>query len=157
MSTAVIFDHPDMSRGELEAKLEFILLQHEKDFQITVKKADFAEVNDLNNSLDKGKVAFWWGVNDILDRAEEIGVELNDDQALNVLSCLKRQHDCGIGINWTVIDYHISAETEDATYTFTEDDPVTCPFCGARCDHPDANEGSATCLGCKKKFKYEVE
>ena len=50
------------------------------------------------------KITITWSLEDILDRAEEIGVELTEEQASDVLDSLLRRHDCNIGINWDVID-----------------------------------------------------
>lgn len=41
-------------------------------------------------------------------------------------------------------------------YMFGEDDPVTCPDCGWRCEVND-DDNWAKCPGCKKEFQWEVE
>lgn len=47
--------------------------------------------------------------------------------------------------------------TESTTYLFDPDNPITCPECGSRCEHPDASAGVAACLGCMCVFQYELE
>ena len=42
-------------------------------------------------------------------------------------------------------------------YIIGSEDPVTCPKCGARCEHPDAVSAAAACLGCGYIFLYEIE
>lgn len=49
-----------------------------------------------------------WSVQDVLDRAEELGVELTKTEARDILSTIIYRHDANIGINWDVIDVHIT-------------------------------------------------
>jgi len=49
-----------------------------------------------------------WTIDDVLDRAEEMGNKITRDQAEKVVYALQSQHDANIGINWDVIDTHIS-------------------------------------------------
>lgn len=37
------------------------------------------------------------------------------------------------------------------------DEPITCPECGSRCEHPDAVAGVAECTGCGIAFNFEIE
>jgi hypothetical protein len=62
----------------------------------------------------RDKAAFVWQVEDVLDRAKDMGKEITEDQALDVLSAMESDHDCCIGINWDVIDYHTDWVLEDA-------------------------------------------
>ena len=48
-------------------------------------------------------IAIYWSVEDILSRRSD----LTEQQAVEVLSCLKTSHDATIGINWEVIDIQI--------------------------------------------------
>ena len=50
------------------------------------------------------RIAVVWHVCDIVDRAEEIGEDITENQALNVLEWLLQEHDANDGINWDVID-----------------------------------------------------
>lgn len=47
-----------------------------------------------------------WTANDVIDRAAYRGITLSRDQAKEILSTMKRRHDCEVGINWDVIDVH---------------------------------------------------
>jgi len=50
------------------------------------------------------RIAIVWHFSDIIDRAEEIGEDITENQALNVLEWLLQEHDANDGINWDVID-----------------------------------------------------
>jgi uncharacterized protein YjaG (DUF416 family) len=60
------------------------------------------------------RIAISWCIEDVLGRAEDRDIELTEDQALDVLSAMESGHDCEIGINWNVIDFHIDEVIEDA-------------------------------------------
>jgi len=48
-----------------------------------------------------------WGVDDVLECAEDRGYECSTEQAEEVVYLLSKRHDCNIGINWDVIDCHL--------------------------------------------------
>lgn len=53
------------------------------------------------------KIAVSWSAGDILSYAEEDGISLTKDEALDILNGLLENHDAGIGINWDVISMAI--------------------------------------------------
>lgn len=61
---------------------------------------------------DKNFIFIEWQRDDITMRAEELGIELNEDQIWDILSCLQSNHDASVGINWDVIDYWIDDSLE---------------------------------------------
>jgi acyl-homoserine lactone acylase PvdQ len=48
-----------------------------------------------------------WSTEDVLMKAEEMDIELTEEQADIILDNIERHHDACVGINWDVIDYHI--------------------------------------------------
>ncbi len=48
-----------------------------------------------------------WTVEDIQERAKENGQKISKAVARKVLQSIKKNHDCNVGINWEVIDYHL--------------------------------------------------
>ena len=65
-------------------------------------------IEEYLDQIGKGNViASIWMLDDVAGRAEEMDIEITDDQCRDVLSCLDRKHDACIGINWDVIDYWI--------------------------------------------------
>lgn len=60
------------------------------------------------------RIAVSWSVDDVIGRAEDRDIKLTEDQALDILSLLESKHDCNIGINWDVIDYHTDCLLEEA-------------------------------------------
>jgi acyl-homoserine lactone acylase PvdQ len=48
-----------------------------------------------------------WSTDDVLILAEQMGAELSEQQADEILDRLLRNHDADVGINWGVIEYHI--------------------------------------------------
>ena len=45
-----------------------------------------------------------WHIEDVLGQAENMGIELTNEQAAEVLGIVADCHDANIGINWEVID-----------------------------------------------------
>ena len=48
-----------------------------------------------------------WCTEDVLHEAEELGVELTEDEANDVLIRMEEKHDAIIGISWDVMDVYI--------------------------------------------------
>ena len=85
-------------------------------------KEDSIPINDLfermdrrhniRNCFDPNNIALWWHTDDVKSRAEDIGEELTDDEALNALNGAKNGHDCNYGITWETFDYFIEEEVK---------------------------------------------
>ena len=52
-------------------------------------------------------IAIKWSTNDVLSRAEDMGVEITGEQADEILQNVFGNHDATIGVNWEVIEFHI--------------------------------------------------
>jgi len=52
-----------------------------------------------------------WHVEDVMSQAEDLGVKLTEDQAIEVLYWLAKCHDANYGINWNSIDSAIQFVT----------------------------------------------
>ena len=48
-----------------------------------------------------------WSLEDVEHQAKEDGVELTDQECVDVLGMLKKYHDCSYGISWDTISSHI--------------------------------------------------
>lgn len=48
-----------------------------------------------------------WSTEDVLWQAEQLDLELTEEQADDILESLENRHDASIGINWDVISFHI--------------------------------------------------
>ena len=48
-----------------------------------------------------------WCTEDVLHEAKELGVELTEDEADEILLHMEDKHDANIGISWDVIDVYI--------------------------------------------------
>jgi hypothetical protein len=60
------------------------------------------------------KIAIYWSSEDVLQLAEwKHGIELTENQADEILENIKHTHDANVGINWDVIDCHISMYLEE--------------------------------------------
>lgn len=53
------------------------------------------------------EIKITWTTDDILMRADEIGIELTELEADNLLDDLYENHDASIGINWETIGIYI--------------------------------------------------
>jgi len=73
-----------------------------------------AELTEVQKLLDTTKTIYIaWGVEDILDRAEERNLEITDDIAQNILYRMDHRHDCEYGITWTTIDVYLDELEEE--------------------------------------------
>lgn len=54
-----------------------------------------------------------WSTEDVLMRADDMGLPLSEEGADIILETLYRYHDAEVGINWGVIDFHIENFLED--------------------------------------------
>lgn len=53
-------------------------------------------------------IAIVWHIQDVIDTARDrLEYDLEEDDAREILSNIKRQHDATIGVNWDVIECHI--------------------------------------------------
>ena len=52
-------------------------------------------------------IAIKWCTEDVLYQADNLGIELTEDQADDILESLEHKHDATIGINWDVISFYI--------------------------------------------------
>lgn len=48
-----------------------------------------------------------WQVEDVIDRAEEIGRSLTHAEAVAIVHKLDKYHDANVGISWEVIDAYL--------------------------------------------------
>ena len=71
-----------------------------------------ARLKSNNKDLDTHIAVSVWGDLDIRCRAEELDIELTDDEVNDVLDNLTRNHDATLGINWDVIDATIEFMSE---------------------------------------------
>lgn len=54
-----------------------------------------------------------WSTEDVLTRAEDMGVTLTEEQGDQILQRVYDNHDADVGVNWVVIDFHIEDFLED--------------------------------------------
>lgn len=54
-----------------------------------------------------------WATEDVLGKADEMGVKLTEREADNILDQLLRLHDAELGINWLVIENYIQQHIDD--------------------------------------------
>jgi hypothetical protein len=48
-----------------------------------------------------------WSTEDVLWQAEQLDLELTEEQADDILEIIEHRHDASVGINWDVISFHI--------------------------------------------------
>jgi Ca2+-binding EF-hand superfamily protein len=58
-----------------------------------------------------------WSTDDIFMIADELGIELNEEEAEEILEQLYQNHDASIGICWDVIDSYIEQYQREKTET----------------------------------------
>ena len=52
-------------------------------------------------------LASWWHISDVYDIADSIGIELDSNQAADILEIVGRDEDSEVGINHDVIEFAI--------------------------------------------------
>ncbi len=56
---------------------------------------------------DNKKITITWTIDDVFSVAKEKGINIIEQQAIEILQNIKSQHDASIGINWDVIGCHL--------------------------------------------------
>jgi hypothetical protein len=56
-----------------------------------------------------------WCEEDVLGRAEERGIKLNQHQAQEILDTIDSKQDCELGISWDTLDCYIDDELDGET------------------------------------------
>ena len=77
--------------------------------QTKVTASIYKKLTALDKHMEN-TISIEWGLDDVLHQAKEDGVEITEDQALNVLSTMDSKHDASIGMSWDVISEFISME-----------------------------------------------
>jgi hypothetical protein len=76
--------------------------------------ANLVQPFDKQRALDvikdklKDEMHVVWNIQDIYDQAEDDGIELDSNQAQEILASLHQKHDATVGINWDVISAAIA-------------------------------------------------
>ena len=52
-------------------------------------------------------ISIKWSTEDVLWQADNLDIELTEEQAEDILESLAECHDASIGINWDVISFYI--------------------------------------------------
>jgi hypothetical protein len=50
-----------------------------------------------------GKIALVWCIEDVLDKADELGIALSNEEAENILDDIFDHHDCEMGVSWVTL------------------------------------------------------
>lgn len=58
-------------------------------------------------------ISIKWSTYDVLGVADEMGIELTDQEADEILDQMERFHDAELGINWGVIEIYIEQHQEE--------------------------------------------
>jgi len=77
-------------------------------------------VKRLNKDL--GYFSGNFQIGDILGQAENMGIDLTNEQAKEIAEDIERMHDASIGINWEVIDTFIDMYCNDNGIEVNETD-----------------------------------
>lgn len=57
---------------------------------------------------DTDRIILVWGIDDVIAKASDNGIELTDEEAWDILSHIESKHDASIGVNWDVIWEYIN-------------------------------------------------
>lgn len=84
--------------------------------KIAAKCKGAEEIEEALREYWTDRIAVSWCVSDVTERAEQMGREVTDDEARDVLSSLVSGFDANLGINWEVIDTHTDWVLEDKKF-----------------------------------------
>ena len=68
----------------------------------------------LRKACWSDQIAIVWALQDVLDQARQLKVNITKAQAREVLHRLQEKHDANQGINWDILDYYIREVREVA-------------------------------------------
>lgn len=57
-----------------------------------------------------------WGIEDIIDKAKQIGFEINEEIAIDIIASIDKYADCNYGITWETLDFYIEECIDKHTY-----------------------------------------
>ena len=73
-----------------------------------IQSFDKQRALDVARDRLKDEMHVVWNIQDIYDQAEDDGIELDSNQAQEILASLHQKHDASVGINWDVISAAIA-------------------------------------------------
>lgn len=71
---------------------------------------------------EEGFIPMFWHIDDIYQRANDIGYKINDDIAEDIKLQIIHNHDANEGINWDVIDHYLYYSSEPLKVNTEEDE-----------------------------------
>ena len=54
-----------------------------------------------------------WQAEDVIQKAEDMGKTVSQEDADDIIDSIHYNHDCTIGITWDTIDYYLYSDDED--------------------------------------------
>lgn len=86
----------------------------EGDLELYITEPEMSDIDKAKKTLeDAGYLGVYWQRRDVWGRANELGIELTEEQFNGVCDMIVRRHDCEQGINWDVIDWHLRDCADD--------------------------------------------
>lgn len=73
-----------------------------------ILKQKGVDVTDVLEEYWDDKIAIVWTVEDIIEYAEDKDIKISEEEAKNILQEILSNQDSEIGVNWSVIDYHVN-------------------------------------------------
>lgn len=55
------------------------------------------------NKKWEGTIALCWNIEDVKASAEENGIKLSKNEAIEILETIEKYHDCSYGVNWDTV------------------------------------------------------
>lgn len=57
--------------------------------------------------INRGYIRVFWHKEDVISQAKNLGYELTDEEANDIMYNIEQSFDANIGVNWDVISEHI--------------------------------------------------
>jgi hypothetical protein len=73
-----------------------------------MSESKWKHINGYRNEVIEGRAIMdIWTVDDVIDRAKDLDMEIPEEEAIDILQQVNENKDACIGINWDVLDRFI--------------------------------------------------
>ena len=77
-----------------------------EQLRAAIDSNDMEAVKELFARYLSGKQVFLvWDIDDVLERANEVGKAVTEKQAVEILDLCENRHDCNYGFTWELLDF----------------------------------------------------
>jgi hypothetical protein len=106
LATIDLIDHKRKSSNTIEDQV----LKKERKQCVS----QFVRICEEMITCSETTIASLWDVEDVIEKADQMGIQITKEDAFEVLERINYNHDANIGINWDVIGMNITDIKSDS-------------------------------------------